>query len=245
MYTGPEWRRTWAERALDWLYPVACAGCGRSLSFSSHRLLCAACLGRVAWLTDRTSCPRCARPLGPHARADRACPDCAGAPLRFTRAVAAARYQEPLRGALRAFKFQGVRTGARALGLVLARRVAGAAFAKDLEAVVPVPLHVRREHGRGYNQAGLLARYAAEALGLPVAGDVLVRTRDTPPQAGLERADRLRNVDGAFAPARERVGLRRCLLVDDIMTTGATLSACASALRAGGLERIYAATVAR
>lgn len=109
------------------------------------------------------------------------------------------------------------------------------------EVVVPVPLHKKKLRRRGYNQSALIARALAQRLGLPVAENLLSRVRDTDSQTRLHAAERAQNVADAFAASKEAVG-RRILLVDDVCTTGATLCACAAALRRAGAKEVYAAT---
>lgn len=159
---------------------------------------------------------------------------------------AAGLYEGSLRAILHAFKYEGRRTLAQPLGRML--REAGADLLTDVSCVVPVPLHPWRRIARGFNQSADLAR----ALDLPVV-HALWRTRRTQPQTGLSRAGRRRNVRGAFAVSplltrRTRDGLvdgRVVLLVDDVRTTGATLDACARALRRAGAAGVRALTVAR
>ena len=118
----------------------------------------------------------------------------------------------------------------------------------DAELVVPVPLHRWRLLARRFNQAAVLAGLLARRANAPVAPDLLVRTRRTPPQTRLSGAERRRNVRGAFAVRRGRAPLvagRNVLLVDDVLTTGATASACARALRKAGAARVDVATLAR
>jgi len=133
---------------------------------------------------------------------------------------------------------------ARPLGAVAVRGVASLDERPDL--VVPVPLHPARLVQRGYNQAALLARPVARALGARFEPRALARLRDTAQQANLDRAARSENVARAFAvPTPARVRGRRVLLVDDVSTTGATLRACASALEEAGAGEVVAAVVAR
>lgn len=112
-------------------------------------------------------------------------------------------------------------------------------------ALAPAPLHAKRLRERGYNQAELLAREIAGALGAPLLNGAIKRKRDTPPQVSMTSfAERLENVRGAFAPVR-RVDVGAVVLVDDVATTGATLSAAAQALREAGAERVYGLAFAR
>ncbi len=244
--TGADpWRGGWGERLLDWLYPVRCCGCEAGISFAADRFLCAACRAGLRLLDRETSCRRCGAALGPHVRPGADCPECRTRPHRFTRAVAVAAYDGPARGLVHALKFAHVRGAARPLGALLADRARAEGWDTAADAVSAVPLHPARERQRGYNQSVLLARQAARALGLPLRRDLVRRIRETRPQALLGREERLRNPRGAFAPVRADLGVRACVLVDDVMTTGATVSACADARRAGGVERIYVAVAGR
>ena len=146
--------------------------------------------------------------------------------------------------ALRRLKFQGRREVARAIAPLLGPALAEAAAGCDL--LVPVPLHRRRLRQRGYNQTALILRHARRYAGLPVDPLSLRRVRSTPPQTGLDRAARRRNVEGAFAVVRPgRIAGRAVLLCDDVVTTGATLAAASAALRAAGAARVACFSVAR
>lgn len=149
-------------------------------------------------------------------------------------------YGGPMSEAIRRLKYRGRSELAEPLGARLAR--ACRSLAGEVDLVVPVPLHRRRLAERGFNQSALLARRVARALGVPHRPRLLRRTRDTPPQAGLDEPGRAENVRGAFVakPIRGRV-----LLIDDVRTTGATLPACSEALREAGAERVHGRVLAR
>jgi ComF family protein len=150
-------------------------------------------------------------------------------------------YGGPIADAIHRFKYRGRSDLAEALGSLMAR--AAIAHGGEIDAVVPVPLHWRRRRWRGYDQAALLARPIARSLGVPVLVRGLRRTRHTPSQIDLPHKERRRNVAGAFAPYRVR-GAARVLLIDDVRTTGATLEAARSALRAGGVAEVRSLVLA-
>ena len=176
------------------------------------------------------------------------CPNCVRRPPAFHRARAAALYLPATAGlnalavAVHALKYRRRRRVATALGSLLAAR-----YPYDPDALlVPVPLHVERLRSRGYNQALLLARTLGRSRGLEVAARTLVRVRDTHMQPGLSAAARRRNLRGAFA-VRESATIagRHVVLVDDVLTTGATADACAFTLRAAGAARVDVFTAGR
>jgi ComF family protein len=151
-------------------------------------------------------------------------------------------YDGPLRDLIHLFKYDGIQSLARPFGEWLA-----VALPRDqkFDAIVPMPMHWLRRWRRGFNQSELLAREIVRRTGLPLL-EVVRRRRSTPPQAGLSNRQRRTNVAGAFSVTRPKAiqGLH-LLLVDDVLTTGATLSACAAALKRGGAKRISALTLAR
>ena len=160
--------------------------------------------------------------------------------------LVAARYEGAARQVIWALKYQGQRRLAEPLGGLLAH--AANRLAAHVALVLCVPLHATRRRERGYNQAELLARVCGRRLGLPVRPDLLERVRATPPQVGLSAADRRTNVAGAFATtARAPAALsgRSVLLVDDVSTTGATLTAAATPLLEAGASSVWGLTVAR
>lgn len=226
-------RRAW-EGLLDLVYPPHCVACGRMGAW-----LCPSCLDaypafRPPW------CARCGRPL-PGGGFCRAC-RVASSPLRGTRS--AGPHVAPLREAVHALKYEGVRVLAGPLAEMMA--VAWSLVPPPADVVVPVPLHPTRVRQRGYNQATLLARALAPRIGLPLHEGWLARERNTRSQVGLTRAERWSNVDGAFrCAAGVDLAGRRVLLVDDVFTSGATLRAAAGALRAAGAGDVWALTLTR
>ena len=153
-------------------------------------------------------------------------------------------YDGTLRLLIQCLKYDGFRPLAKPLGRHLANS-AGRLREKSFDLILPVPLHRKRQHMRGFNQAALLGARLSKILGIPM-GDDCVRVRDTPPQTGLRAAERRKNVAGAFhVPSPERVKSRRMLLVDDVLTTGATVNSCAQSLLEAGAEAVGVVTLAR
>lgn len=223
----------WAGRQLlDLIYPPQCPGCGRV-----GVLFCEHCRALVqAYPTN--ICPRCARPQP----AGSLCPVCKATPSPLDAVFPATVFVHPIREAIHAFKYEGVADLAGPLTDWLVAVWQQRGLTADL--IVPVPLHARREAERGYNQAVLLGRELSRRVGAPVAPAELIRTVRTRPQVGLSRDERRANIAGAFRCAG-RVTDIRVVLVDDVCTTGATLEACAAALKASGAKQVVGLTVAR
>lgn len=230
--------RPWLDRAHGWLLPPRCVLCldpGQAPTLD----LCAACEADLP--VHGAACPRCAEAFSETPAGG--CPHCAAAPPPYARVVAPFRYAWPVDALVRGFKYHGQLAHGRVLGTLLAEAVLaqGAAVPPLL---VPVPLHPARERERGYNQAWELARVAARLLDVEAAPALCVRTRATPPQATLDAPARRANLAGAFA-VRRPPGVAHVALVDDVLTTGATLSALAAALLEAGVRRVDCWTVAR
>ena len=168
----------------------------------------------------------------------------AAAPLFRSRAFG--RYSSELSRIIQAFKFDGRQNLAGLLAPLLAATLQESWSPREIDLIVPVPLHPKRKRERGYNQALLLARDLARLVGLPFRSDALHRVRSTLPQVGLSDAERARNLRRAFQckkPAAVK-GLR-VLLIDDVMTTGSTVASAAEALLEGGALRVSVLTLAR
>jgi ComF family protein len=232
---------------LNFLYPPRCAACDASLSIDSTRRICAPCLAAVEPLRPPL-CLVCGAPL--HAAAADRCEHCRAAPPAFDSARAITRYRSGADGSstvaalLRRHKYGLDQSLGRALAEYL--DMAPALETGSYDVVIPVPLHRARLRWRGFNQAALLGVALARRLHCALDVATLTRVRPTPPQTARDRANRARNVRDAFAVRRpSRVAGRRVLLVDDVMTTGATADECARVLRAAGARRIDVLTLAR
>ncbi|MGR3909147.1 phosphoribosyltransferase family protein [Burkholderia sp. SR8] len=242
--------RMLAARVVAFALPNRCALCGNL----SHAVICTAC-DCAYWNEARLRCDVCAVPLGAgtprpraargrHARAGQSsayrCDACRASPPPFDATLALADYRAPLDALARGLKFHG----RLALGAEFAVRLARLVDHTDairaaggFDVIAPVPLSRARLVARGYNQAWAIARPLARRLGVRADAALLARVTDTAPQSRLDRRARRDNVLAAFAVAGDVAG-RHVALVDDVMTSGATLAAAAHALKAAGAARV-------
>ena len=223
------------------LLPGCCHLCAAPLPADADAF-CDTCRGGL--LGDAaTVCPCCAATVGPYTTDDGRCRLCRTEEYAFERVVRLGPYAGLLRDAVLRMKHHSGEAMAELLGEFLGERVAAA---EDVQLVMPVPLHFWRRLRRGYNQSASIARGVADGLGLPLLPRGLRRIRHTPSQTAQSPSARRQNVRGAFR-VRGAAGIkgRRVLLVDDVMTTGATAHEAARALRAAGAECVVVAVLAR
>lgn len=227
---------------LDLLLPPACLLCGRELQTSECGDLCPGCRAGVLPLPP-SRCPRCALPHATENGSAHLCEGCLREPPPFASVAAAGLYEETLRLAVQRFKYRAaVDLEGLLAGLLASALEQSPVHGADL--ILPVPLHPSRLRERTYNQSLLLARGLGGRHATPVDDNLLVRTRPTPPQQGLGLQERRHNLKGAFA-LRERLDGERILLVDDVLTTGATARECSRTLRDGGAAEVRVAVLAR
>lgn len=226
-------------RLVTRLWPARCLVC-REPGADGHDL-CGSCRAGLPW--NRSACTRCAIPLPGGADDAMVCGDCLQRPPPLHATRAAFVYGAPLDRLLPRFKFHHDLASGRLLAQLMA---AACAKAERPEALIPIPLHRTRLRQRGYDQALELARPLARALRIPLFQGVLVRSRATSAQSQLDARQRARNLRGAFAVRGRYLPLpAHVALVDDVMTTGATLHAAAKALQRAGVARVDAWVVAR
>ena len=227
-------RKVWL-RADNAVMPQRCAFCGMRVD-AGARPVCDGCAADLPWLEH--ACARCAAPLP---GAGTCCGACQSSPppARFT--VAPLLYEFPVDAGLKALKFRRQLFYAPAFAELLLGALGQ--LRHEVDALLPVPLHWRRLAYRGYNQANELCKPIARRTGLPVIGGV-ARCRATAAQSGLSASARHRNLRGAFI-VRKQIGARHVLLVDDVITTGATTRHLALALLEHGVAEVSVAAVAR
>lgn len=237
------------DTALDLLFPPHCASCQAALPADSNKALCRSCAQRVHWIgSDR--CQRCGDASGQGAGVMHDCPSCRTHPPVFVHsACTVARYAEgPLRQLILALKFGHKLHIVKLFGALIAQRVQATNLALPEMIVVPAPVTRTTLYSRAFNQSEEIASCAARRLSLPLVTGLLKKIRHTPPQATLTHEERRQNLKNAFAcdaKVASRYKDRPVLLVDDVITTCATISECARTLNAVGLGEIRAAAIAR
>ncbi|WP_035484737.1 ComF family protein [Geminicoccus roseus] len=228
---------------LDAILPPRCPSCGETVG--EQGTLCPACWAKLRFIAE-PACERCAVPILQAPPGIVVCPACVISPPAYDRARAALRYDSASAPMILAMKHRAKLQAVQAFGAWMTR---AAADYRSADGLVPVPLHRWRMLHRGFNQSCLLARMVGRTIGLPVLDQVLVRVRATPSQQGLGGVERARNMGrGVFdVPERRRslVQGRKLVLVDDVLTTGSTLSACAEALRRAGATNVDVLVLAR
>lgn len=229
------------DQGLNWLSPPQCLICAAPTA--APGALCGDCWRETPFIAGPV-CDRCGAPFEGESDGDisgRAlCDTCATRPAAWDRGRAATLYEGPARALTLALKWGDRTDAARPMGRWMAR--AGAALVEETDLVTPTPLHWRRRAARRFNQSAELAREVAALWGKPLDLGALRRRRATVSQQGKTLRERRRNVDDAFAvapSAAARLAGRRVLLVDDVLTTGATASACAATLFAAGARNVH------
>lgn len=230
-------------------FPSDCRLCETPLVSVSRLPVCPECLESLAPIRI-AQCVLCGERLAPAQLliGNGQCQACCEYPPNFDRAVSYGEYDCGLRKLIHLLKYERVLPAARTLGKLLAASIEQLRLAEVDAVVVPVPLHSTKRRERRFNQSELIARAALRHLSSQVQldRDVLVRQRPTRSQVGLDRDARIQNMHGAFrVAAPQRIAGRTVIVVDDVMTTGTTLSECARVLKRAGAERVFAATVAR
>jgi ComF family protein len=235
---------TGAEAFLDFLYPPVCLGCGGFLD-REEKSVCRACLERLERIREPI-CRKCGRQLKRRSGQPLNCPDCRSYSYTFDICRSLAVYTGLTETLIHHLKYRGKRSLAPVLGKLMAERLSGLKRYEAVDLIVPVPLHGKRLKDRGYNQSALLAETVGAELGKPVDDGGLARTRNNKPQVDLDGAARWANVAGSFTvgPGRDFRD-KTVLVIDDVMTSGATVQGCAAVLLAAGADTVLAFTLAR
>lgn len=237
--------RAWAGAALALLYPENCQLCLKARATPAEGFVCSECRGG-ARLIKPPFCQQCGRPFPGAITVEFTCSVCQGAGWKFVRARSAAEAKGPVLEVIHRYKYARALWFEPFLAGLLIQQALPEVGRGEFDCVVPVPLHPVKQREREFNQAERLARRLAAAARLPLNPKAVVRVAPTRTQTLLTREERLANVRRAFAPRPgARLNGARVLLVDDVLTTGATTSACAGALLAAGAASVCVWTVAR
>jgi ComF family protein len=237
--------RNWFNTGLGFLYPECCQFCQKARATAAEGFVCAACRAQVKHV-ERPYCHRCGLPHDGALTTEFQCSNCRDVDLHFSTARAAAVYDGLVREVIHRYKYQRALWFEPFLAGLLVRAAAPALQANRPSCVVPVPLHPVKEREREFNQAARLADRLARALQVPLNTHLLRRVSFTMTQTALTRVQRAANMHAAFAlqPGARVKGLT-IVLVDDVLTTGATTNACARVLRAAGAAEVCVWTAAR
>ena len=237
--------RELADATLHFVYPAVCQICLAARANSQGGFVCTACRDNVCPI-EPPFCGKCGLPFAGAIRADFECANCAEMKLRFDFARGAVTANALVREIVHRFKYQRHLWFEPFLGGLLVDAAADELRGGAWDALVPVPLHPVKLREREFNQADRIARFLGPVIGLPVDNSLLLRNEPTQTQTELSRQERLANVKRAFSLHRSaNVQGRSFILIDDVLTTGATTSACAKVLKKAGAARVGVWTVAR
>lgn len=234
--------RLLVDPVLAVVFPSRCPVCRSPLARPTRGPLCASCWDGLP--RHRGSLCGCGVPLGAPQAGE--CGRCRRGLNPLSAGASLGPYEGPLRTVIHELKYRGRRRAAARLAEAMVAQQAVRRLLSPGVVLIPVPLHPRRRRERGFNQAEIVAREVGHLVNLPVSPLALVRRKDTPPQTGLSASERRKSVAGAFAVRRRcHVAGKVVVLVDDVLTTGATALACARALRDAGAAEVRVLTVAR
>jgi ComF family protein len=229
---------------LDILYPRSCIGCGKTAP-KTFRYICWDCWANTVRV-EAPFCACCGDPVSGAVEHDFICYSCSDEQPAFDAARSATRYDGVIGDALRKLKYEHALWLSPDLAAVLYNCIRAEFPEETFDLLVPVPLYHVRRRDRGFNQSAMLSGELARLLGTSSVQGVLRRIRPTTSQTNLTAKERLSNVNKAFKSRNDkRLAGRKVLLVDDVMTTGATVNACAKALKRGGAATVHVITVAR
>lgn len=234
---------TIAKGFINLIYPLHCANCRTYLDTSNETGLCGLCMADIR-RNPKPHCISCGRPVD---EAFKACPECRKTKFHFKSAHSAYVYDGALKELIHAFKYKGMLSLSATLsGLMTDFIKENGAILEDIDVITFVPLDGRRLRERGFNQSKVIAARIAQDAGIGLVGTILEKSHTTRHQNELSRDERLTNLKGAFKVRRDaKVKDLRILLIDDVMTTGSTLSECSKTLLDGGARSVRCLTLAR
>lgn len=232
---------------VDFIFPLCCLSCRKKINMSFYFAFCKSCFKRLI-IIKKYSCSRCGRPMDVSSYSEGIlCHQCREGKTFFDRSLSALCFTEEVKRALYAFKYHGKEHYGYFLSCFMAAKLKRSFGREWLEGavIVPVPLFYKKQRERGYNQSEVLSYHISDTLHLNGAENILMRTVHSPSQTQLKRKERQKNIKGTFS-IKKKVSLegRSVLLVDDVMTTGATLNECARILKESGAKEVIGITLA-
>ncbi len=245
--------REFYYRILDLFFPYKCPLCHNTIIKKKAQIddlfsifpICKDCTKEIKRV-ESPLCLICGKPFKSKEIRSHLCQDCTMASPPFWKARSLFVYEGIIKQAIIRFKFYGEYNLAIAMSHWLLYLFNKEFVSEDIDCIIPVPLHIKRLRKRGYNQALLLGKEIAKISHIPISPHILKRIRWTEPQVNLNRTERLKNVKGAFQVVKkEDILSKKILLIDDVLTTGATIKECAIALTKAGASSIYVLTLAR
>lgn len=232
------------DMLLDLIYPrnIHCILCGDGIEPTEKYSMCTPCRDRVKFIASRF-CEKCGKPLEPLYLPQK-CPDCMITHHYFTRGFSCVEYDDAVKKLIYQLKYHQKRHLAHPIGQMMADRLRKLDVG-EIHMIVPVPLHRKKERERGFNQSEIIAKYMADALGIPMEKKNILRVKETETQNQLNREERRENLRDAFQVVdHKKFAGKKILIVDDIYTTGSTMDACCREIRKAGPEEIYFITFA-
>jgi ComF family protein len=236
MWNTLSYRNVLISRFLNILYPSKCPLCGNLTDGFIYSPICSSCWSKID-IYKGPSCEICNLPFS--SEYSRVCGQCIKNPPPFSMVISYGLYDGVLAEAINQLKFYNVKRLLKPLGRLLLNF-----DLPEMDGLVPVPLSIRRLRERGFNQSLLIARVISKNIRIPLLMDTLLKVRETPPQTGLSAKERLLNLKNAFVVKGNVEGLR-LFLVDDVMTTGATVTECSKQLLKAGAKEVVVLTLAR
>ena len=232
------------KKVLDIIYPVKCPFCGKIVSAglekrTAHNGICSKCREKIIYIGE-PRCKKCGKPI--RSEESEYCYDCTGKKHIFEEGRNLWVHKEPVNQAIYAFRYQNLRIYGKTFGAELEEHYGNYLRRKEVDLIVPIPLHRKRRRRRGYNQAQILAKELSVHANIPMDASLMKRIRETRPQKKLDDKESRKNIRGAFAATHPVEG-RRIVLVDDIYTTGSTLDEAAKVIYRAGAEKVYFLTI--
>jgi len=225
------------SKILNILYPSKCPVCGSTSDVFGHSPICALCWSKIKRYTG-PSCRTCAMPFS--SEYSMICGHCMKKAPPFSRVINYGLYEGVLAEAINLLKFHGLKRLSKPLG----RLLLSLPDLPEMDGIAPVPLNIKRLRERGFNQSLLIAKVISKVKGVPLLMDILLKKKETPPQIGLSAKERLLNLKNSFEVKGNIKGLR-LFLVDDVMTTGATVTECSKEIMKAGAKEVIVLTLAR